>query len=77
MKSIDFRTKKFHIINLLVNLDRLVFTLKYQTSPCCIDRAIVISNSYIALLYMTSQSALHLHVYMYYVYFTYNTQFFN
>ena len=34
-------------------------------------------RSYIALLYMTSQSALHLHVYMYYVYFTYNTQYFN
>ena len=37
---------------------------------------IIISNSYIALLYMTSQSDLHLHVYMYYVYFAYSTQFF-
>ena len=29
-------------------------------------------NSYIVLLYMTSQSTLRLHVYMYYVYFTYS-----
>ena len=35
---------------------------------------IIISNSYIALLCM-SQSALHLHVYIYYVYFTYSTQY--
>ena len=38
---------------------------------------IYIFNSYIALLYMTSQNALHLHVYMHYVYFTYSTQYFN
>ena len=30
--SIDFRNKKGHINKLLINLDRSVFTVKYQTS---------------------------------------------